>query len=241
MRKFLSIFCFFLLLIPSCYALTTKITGQLTVCSYSEFKPITYGNGLGYEANLVKNIGKSLHLKVKFYPEKIYEQLWAMPSKAYTLCDIAIGGFSETKERKEQGAAFSLPTIKFPQTLLVRTTDAPSFKSITDFKDKKIGVVPGTTGAINAIERLKQANLNWEKIIVYYPSESELLPALEKEKIDAIARGAIGNEYQEKLNPEYKTILPRDFGEGFQIVVDKNNPGLLESINQEIVKLTKNK
>jgi len=223
----------------SSYALSTKIAGQLTVCAYSEFKPLSYGEGLGFESNLLKKIAHSLHLKIKFYPEKIYEQLWAMPSKAYTICDVAIGGFSKTKLREEQGAVFSLPTIKFSQSLLVRANEAPAYTSITNFNNKKIGVVPGTTGAIYAIQRLKEAKLNWENIIVNYPSESELLPALQTRKIDAIARGEIGNKYQEKLNPAFKTILPRNFAEGFAIVVDKNNPELLNAINQQITQLQK--
>ncbi len=233
-------FSFFLLLITShAYALSTKIPGQLTVCAYSEFKPISYGDGQGYEATLIKDIAKLLHLKVKFYPEKIYEQLWSMPSKAYTLCDVAIGGFSATKAREEQGAVFSVPTIEFSQSLLIRANATDIYKTISDFRNKKIGVVPGTTGALYAIQRLKEANLDWEKIIVNYPSEAELIPALQSGKIDAIARGEIGNLYQEKLNPHYKTILKRNFGEGFEIVVDKNNPALLIEINKQIVNLKK--
>jgi hypothetical protein len=31
-----------------------------------------------------------------------------------------------------------------------------------------------------------------------------------------------------------KTVLKRDFGESFRIVVDKNNPELLEIINKQL-------
>jgi len=149
-------------------------------------------------------------------------------------CDIAIGGFSKTSAREQQGAVFSKPSLRFSQSLLIRQQDAAQFNQVTKFANHKIGVVPGTTGALYAIQRLKEARLDWQAIIVNYPSEHELIPALKQHKIDAIGRGEIGNEYQAKQDSQLKTVLKRDFGESFRIVVDKNNPELLEIINKQL-------
>jgi len=233
--KKLSLVAIIVLALPvTSQALHLKVPNQLTVCSYSEFKPISYGNGEGFEAQLVNKIAKQLKVKVKYYPEAIYEQLWAMPSKPYTLCDIAIGGFSKTAAREQQGAVFSKPSLRFSQSFLIRRQDADQLNQVTKFANHKIGVVPGTTGALYAIQRLKEAGLDWQTIIVNYPSEHELVPALKQQKIDAIGRGEIGNEYQAKQDSQFKTVLKRDFGESFRIVVDKNNPELLELINQQL-------
>ncbi|MCL1078879.1 transporter substrate-binding domain-containing protein [Parashewanella spongiae] len=211
----------------------TKRPGKLTVCSYSQFKPITYGVGKGFEADYMRHIAQSLDLKIDFFPEEIYEQLWSMPSKAYTLCDVSIGGFSVTQTRQEQGAIFSLPSARFSQSLLIRNSDADEFESYADFNHKRIGVVPGTTGKTFAVQRAQEAGLDVSSVIVDYADETTLLTALESHEIDAIGRGEIGNDCQVRENPYFSTILKRDFGESFSFVV--NNDVLLENINHVIM------
>ena len=75
---------------------------------------------------------------------------------------------------------------------------------------------------------------------VQYASESELLPALMSGKIDAIARGTIGNQYQESKNDQLITIAQKSFGEHFAFAVDSSNKALSSSLNQAIKQITKN-
>lgn len=243
MKKTLKIFAFILLSIFSfnCFAYTFKEPGVLTVCSYSEFKPITYGKGQGYEADLLKSIAILWHVKIKFYSESIYEGLWRFPSRNYARCDVAIGGFTPANYRIKQGAAFSIVTTTFAQSLLVRKADYVSKKitSYDSFKNTtmKIGVVPGTTGEKYAYQRGQQSHLPMSNF-VQYESEAQLLPALLSKKIDAIARGEIGNEYQELLDPNLVTIAKQDFNEGFAFAVDSSNLELISALNQAILKIT---
>jgi ABC-type amino acid transport substrate-binding protein len=97
----------------------------------------------------------------------------------------------------------------------------------------KIGVVPGTTGEQYAHLRAREAKLP-PQVFVQYPSESQLLPALLSGKIDAIARGEIGNEYQASMNKELVTIAKKDFHEGFAFAVDKSNKRLIVKLNEAI-------
>ena len=94
--------------------------------------------------------------------------------------------------REQQGSVFSKPSLDFSQSFLIRQSEQSHLKTIKDFSNHKVGVVPGTTGALYAIQRLKEADLDWQSIIIYYPSEEDLLLALQRKEIDAIGRGEIG-------------------------------------------------
>lgn len=231
----------------STFSLTTpihfKIPGELNVISYSQFKPVTYSNAQGYEADLLKAIAKLWKVKIIFHPENIYEGLWRLPGRSYTFSDISIGGFTPTSDRIKEGAYFSTPTTFFKQSLLVRKKDYLQGKitSYHSFKNNhlKIGVVPGTTGEEYAHLRAKEMNLS-PTIFIRYQSEAELLPALINGKIDAIARGEIGNEYQAKKNKDFIVIDKKNFHEGFAFAIDKNNKNLINNINYAIRLITQN-
>lgn len=222
----------------------TRVPGVLSVISYSKFAPVSYGtHGEGYEGDLLKAVARLWGLKIKFYPESIYEGLWMLPSKEYTLSDISMGGISPTKKRQQQGALFSHGTAAFNQSLLVRKKDYESGKIVSwqSFKGEhfKIGVVPGTTGESYAHRSARENKLP-ASLFVQYESESELLPALMNGKIDAIARGEIGNQYQESRNNQVITIARKNFGENFSFAVNNANKPLLKKLNQALRQITRN-
>lgn len=218
-----------------------KEPGTLNVCSYDAFTPISYGNGQGYEADLLRAIAKSWGVKVKFFSESIYEGIWRYPSRVYTKCDVAIGGFTPMAYRLKEGVGFSIGTTSFRQSLLVRQKDyaAGRVTSYASFKNTsmKIGVVPGSSGEIFA-RIIAAENKLPANVFVPYLSEAELLPALKSGKIDAIARGEIGNEFQSAKHPEFVTIAKRDFGEKFTFALDKSNVNLIKAFNLAILKIT---
>jgi len=246
LRNSIAIFFLFLLIFSAQIPAKTtniplKTPGILTVCSYSEFKPVSYAKGEGYEPDMLRAIAKLLGVKIRFIPEKNYEGIWRLPSQKNTLCDISAGGMTPMQYRRAQGAVFSKTTTHFKQSLLIRTRDYQngSIRSYNDFKNnrRKIGVVPSTTGEEFAHQRAKENTIDLS-VFVQYASESELLPALKQGKIDAIARGEIGNDYQASIDPQVKTIAKKDYGEKFAFVVDSNNPELLRKLNHSIEKIT---
>jgi ABC-type amino acid transport substrate-binding protein len=223
--------------------LVFKQANTLSVCSYSEFRPVIYGDGEGYEADLLRAVAELWQVKVQFFPERIYEGIWRLPSRSYTLCDVSAGGMTPTLSRLQEGTQFSAMTTLFDQSLLVRKQDFVSGKIVAyrSFKNTnlKIGVVPGTTGEKYAYARAKENGLPLT-IFVQYASESQLLPALLNHKIDAIARGEIGNKYQASLNQDLVTIAKKKCDEGFAFAVDKNNPRLTSALNEAIREITNN-
>jgi ABC-type amino acid transport substrate-binding protein len=222
-----------------------KTPGTLSVCSYTAFKPVIYGNGQGYEADLLKAVAKLTGLRIKFYPQSDYEKIWSLPSLATSACDIAAAGImpSEGRAKDGKGVKFSVVTSYYEESLLVRKKDfnegrIVSYRSFKD-ADMKIGVVPNTTGATDAYIRVKENGLS-PKVIVTYNSEKELLAALDRGEIDAIARGNIGNEYQQRIDPKYTTIDKKNFNEKFAFAVDARNQKLLNELNDSLKKITNN-
>jgi ABC-type amino acid transport substrate-binding protein len=220
--------------------------GKLAVCSYDAFAPISYGDGKGYEADLIRSIARQWGMEIEFRPISTFEGIWLLPGKKRTdgrACDVAIGGLTPTAERKRQGAVFSSVSARYSQSLLVRKSDYtsgeitgyPSFRT----GEKIIGVVPGTTGAIYARQQAREAGVP-PSAIRDYPSESELLPALENGEIGAIARGEIGNAYQQEKNPDLITIARRNFGDSFAISVDPGNPDLQSALAEAVERKTRN-
>lgn len=233
--------CFFHPVWASNYDHLLKEPGTLNVCSYDAFTPVSYGNGQGFEADLLKAIAKSWGVKIKFFPESIYEGIWRLPSRTYTKCDVAIGGFSPFEYRIKEGTAFSIPTSSYKQSLLVRKKDYESGRvtSYKSFKNTsmKIGILPGSSGEIFAQEIAHEINLP-DSVFIRYPSESALLNALYSGKIDAFARGDVGNDYQAGLHKDLVTIARRDFKETFTFALAKSNPMLVNALNNAILKIT---
>ncbi|MDF2939390.1 MAG: bacterial extracellular solute-binding s, 3 family protein [Gammaproteobacteria bacterium] len=228
---------------PEPESVNLKTQHTLSVCFYSEFEPICYGNGKGFEPDLLRAIAKKWGLDIKFYPQKDYEGVWLLPSQKSSPCDVAIGGITSEQYRIEQGAVFSVSTAHFSQSLLVRKDDYDTGRicSMRSFKDSnmKIGVVGNTTGESYA-HALAQDNGVSLSVFAAFETESELLPALKDKKIDAIARGEIGNNYQASLDKSLFTIVTKDFGEAFCIAVDPSNKALLVNLNKTIGEITHN-
>lgn len=218
-----------------------KEHGVLHVASYSEFKPISYGHGQGYEADLLKAIAQYWHVKIQFHPINKYEGMWLIPSNKSSPSDVAMGGLTPAGYRIKEGAVFSNTIASFDQSLLVRRKDKESGKisGYSSFKNTsmKIGVVPATTGERYARLRVKQHGLS-KSVLVRFASESELLPALLNGEIDAIARGTIGNDYQAAHDKRFITIARKNYGEGFAFAVDSSNETLHKDIDQAIAVVT---
>lgn len=222
----------------------TNVPGVLNVIFYSKFTPISYGvNGEGYEGDLLRAVANLWNMKIKFHKESTYEGLWLLPSNSYTIADLSMGGMTPSNYRIKQGALFSIGTTAFDQSLLIRKKDYKSglIVSYQSFKKNnlKIGVVPGTTGELYAHLRAKENNVPSD-IFVQYASESELLPALLHGKIDAIARGEIGNQYQAAKNKNLIVIAKKSFGENFAFAIDSSNKILAHNLNQAIRQITNN-
>lgn len=216
--------------------------GALTVCSYSAFDPVIYGEGEGFEADLLRAVAAWLGVGVRFLPTAEFGGIWKRPLERPRWCDLASGGLSSTPARMAEGVAFTRPHYANRQTLLVRTDDfAGGLRGYEDFDDRTrvIGVVPGTTGEIFALQRAREAGKNVARMVRGYPSEDELLEALRAKVIDAIARGAPGNLHQASRDGAFTVTAFRDFGERFAFAMDPESDALREALDRAIGAVTR--
>ncbi|MBA2657327.1 MAG: transporter substrate-binding domain-containing protein [Tatlockia sp.] len=207
---------------------------RLNICSYQEFEPIIYGQGQGFEADILRAVAHLWNVDIVFHSQKIYENIWEMPEKLHF--DLAAGGITPQKDRKEH-AIYSTPTAFYSQSLLIRNKDYREGRVIgyESFKNNNlvIGVVKKSAGEKFGHLRARECGLKID-IFKQYTSESELLPALINEEIAAIARGDIGNEYQASLNKKLITIAKKNYDEKICFAVDPNRQEFLIELNKAI-------
>lgn len=218
-----------------------KKDGILTVCFYPEFEPVIYGTGQGFEADLLRAVCSQWNIRIKFVPEHNYHDIWLKVSEKNSPFDVVAGGIDPNCRPVDPKVIYSLPTARYSQSLLVRRHDFQNKKVIgwESFVNSsmKIGLVGNTTGEIYAHKIAKENNLS-KSIFIRYEDESHLIPALLGGEIVAIARGTIGNEYQEYRNQEFITIAKRSFGEVLAFPVDPNNEELYAALNHTLKFIT---
>src|SRR5262249_30316880 len=146
-----------------------RVPGVLSVCSYTAFEPMTHGDGKGFEADLLRAAARVLEISVRFHPTDVYEQICMRAFEGTPPCDVVSGGRSARAARRAEGVAFSRPHSRNLQTLLVRADDP-----IRDYADLRaaevIGVVPGSTGKLFALERAREVGLDPARCIKDYPT-----------------------------------------------------------------------
>ena len=163
--------------------------------------------------------------------------------KAIVFLTLQLPGIDPNSRESSSLVSYSLPTANYSQSLLVKTKhfDNETIKNYQSFTHPalKIGVIGNTTGEKYARQRMKENNVD-ENLLILFETEDEMLEALATDKIFAIARGSIGNEYQELTNPTFKTIELKSFGEEMAYSVDGKNHDLLKALNLAIQSITKN-
>lgn len=209
--------------------------GVLQIATLDNFVPMIFqdehNNWQGYEVDILTAIANQLHLKLAFavYP---YEGIWTLPKQKKA--DIAAAGISITEQRIRDGAAFTEPYLAIKQSLLVKKEQEAEINSLEDTANKKVGIVPGTTGAAYASKHAPEgADLK------KFNNEQEMLQALERDRIDAIARGEPGNRFQVKQHPEYTLTGIAGQAERFAFAIADTNQPLLNILNYHIQQLQK--
>jgi ABC-type amino acid transport substrate-binding protein len=220
-----------------------KESQLVNVCYYTKFEPVIYGDAKGFEADLLKAIFKYWNVDYKFHPVDDYEDIWLKPGEKNSIFDIAAAGIDPNSRNKSKLISYSVSTANYSQSLLIKRKffDDGLIKNYRSLGEHslKIGVIGNTTGEKFARQRAKE-NMVASNLISLFETEDEMLESLKQDKIFAIARGSIGNEFQESINPEFKTIELKSFGEVMSYTVEAKNDQLLNALNSAINIITNN-
>ncbi|GFH42019.1 amino acid ABC transporter substrate-binding protein [Lactococcus hodotermopsidis] len=139
-----------------------KDKGTLTVAMNPEFAPFEFqviqegkNKIVGSDVDLANEIGKALGVKVKFEAMDFNNVLAAVQSGK---ADIAISGISVTAER-QKNYDFTTPYYIAKNVMIVKKSELASYKTVADFKGKKVAAQKGTVQETVVKEQVKQADL----------------------------------------------------------------------------------
>lgn len=208
--------------------------GTLTVCSDIPYAPFEFeggDNGTGYtgfDIDLLGAIAEKLDLKLAVQ-DVGFDALQSGTTLASGTCDVGASAMTITDERKKN-IDFSDPYYDSLQSLLVRTDSG--IKSIKDLDGKNVGVQQGTTGESYAGENAPGA------ILVQYPSDGELWPAIQAGAIDAILQDQPVNLEHEKADDTYKIVETYNTDESYGFAFEKDaKTKLVEAVNKALKEL----
>ncbi len=206
--------------------------GFLTVGSDIAYPPFEYtdektGEYTGFDIDLMTEIANRMGLKAKFVNTAWDGIIPGLLSDKY---DVICSAMTITEERAKQ-VDFSDPYFEAKQVILTKA-DNTEIQDVDDLNGKVVAVQQGTTGDF-AAQRLKdEKGIQLE--IKRFEGTPEALMAVQKGDADAAIIDNFVAYIAAKENPDiYRVIESNEFApEYYGIAVNKDNPALLEKINE---------
>lgn len=204
----------------------------LVMGTNAEFEPFEYRENdqiIGYDIDTAAEIAAFTEMELKVEDMNFDSLINALVSGKI---DMILAGMSVTEERAEV-VNFSNPYYRAAQVIIVPKEGA-TVASSADLAGKKIGVQEGTTGDIYVDENVEGAELNRFKKAV------DAAIDLANGKLDAVVLDEQPAKRIVEQN-EALTILDEALtAEEYAIAVRKDNPALLEAINNCLAALEEN-
>ena len=187
----------------------------------------------GFEADLVRAIGKDIGAKIEF---QVLSFDAIIPAMLSGTVEMGAAGFSITEERKKR-VLFSDPFYTSGLSLVTTKAKAGAVKSMKDLEGKTIGVQIGTTSH-NAAKKVKNAK------IVTFNTAGEAILDLSIGGSDAVINDRPVTAYiltqQPKLGAQLVHQPETYSADDFAFVFPKNNGALKDEINAALAKLKAN-
>ena len=95
--------------------------------------------------------------------------------------DIGLSGMEDTPQRRE-ALALTLPYFEFREVLAVRASDAGRFRTLADFRGRKVGTLAGTI----AYDTLRAAETTHALVTVSYDDDVHPYEDLARGRLDAV-------------------------------------------------------
>jgi ABC-type amino acid transport substrate-binding protein len=200
---------------------------KLTVGSdipYPPFEQGKAGSYTGFDVNLMEAIGKEIGREPEFIKssfETIFRDL------AQEKFEAVMSAATITEEREEV-VNFSLPYYLSEQAILV--AEGSSITGLSDLKGKTVAAEQGTTGLALGKEKAEAGELR------AFPEGPTAINALKSGTVEAVIIDApvAAQALKETSGLEIAEKVPTE--ETYGIAIAKNNPELLEQINEGLKK-----
>ena len=205
--------------------------GETIIVAFNpEYPPFEYvedGEFAGYDVDLIKAIAEKAGFAIDFEPMDFDAVISSVMTNPNT---IGVSGISITPER-QLNVNFSTGYINAGLIVVVKKDSG--YATVDDLKGKTIGVQMGTTSDFAAEEITGKDNVNGYKTFL------NAIMDLQGDKVDAvIVDKPVGMAILASLKDENLVIV--DMGleaDWYGIEVNKENPELLEKINNAMAEL----
>ncbi len=185
------------------------------------------GETVGFEVDLVKEIGKRLGMDVTFVNIPFTGLFAAVQSGQI---DAAVSSITITKKRLES-VAFAQPYYDSDQSLTVKADSG--ITGLKGMSGKVAGVDTGSTGDMWATKHMDEDKFS---DIRKYEGLAPAMLDLAAGRIDGYVSDIPALQYYVRDKPSYKVVERIPTGEQYSIMMAKGSP-LVAKVNDEITKL----
>lgn len=214
----------------------TKKTGELLVGSdttYPPFESIEGGKVVGFDVDLMNEVGKRLSVTVKFQTADFKTIFTALAAHKFDVVASAV----TIKEERKRTIDFTDSYFNADQSLAVDTSKQSAIVTIQDLKGKTVGAQDGTTG-LDCANAMKD-----DGVIATVRSYKDIPTAfsdMSAGRIDAIVNDLpTSKRIVEQRGGTLKIVQIIRTKEAYGIAVPKDNPNLREAINKALADMKK--
>jgi len=201
-----------------------------TEASFPPFEYVEEGEFVGFDMDLIKEIGKMYGFDVKIR-DISFDSL--IPSLMTGNIDIIVAGMTITEER-EKVVDFTLPYFSADQSIMVRKGEGTNLTVL--FNKPKIGVQTGTTGDLWVTENLVEADLLPKANLIRYDTFNFAVRDLVNKNIDAvILDNPVAQRFTNTDPVEVVGIIKTNENYGMAVAPGKQD--LLNMLNEGITRL----
>lgn len=200
----------------------------ITVASDIAYRPFEFTEGgepVGFDIDLMNEIGKRANLKVEFQ-NVTFDGI--IPGLTSNLYDAAISAMTITEERAQQ-VDFSDPYFNADQSLMVKS--GSDIQSTDDLADATIGVQLGTTGAMEA---KKLADAGKAAKVRTFDTVEDAFTALGNQQVNAVINDfPVSADKAKTSNGTLEVVQTIPTGEQYGIALPKDSE-LRRKINEAL-------
>lgn len=208
-------------------SLDLKERDKLIIGTDPTYAPMEFidaeGNFAGIDVDIATEIASLIGVEAEI---KNYDWDYLFEAVKSGEIDFAISSITITIERS-QDMLFSAPYFNGGQVIIVRTNNY-NINEPQDLKEKRIGVIKGTTSEEAALEYTDPS------LVEAYDLGEEVVEALKKGEVDAMINDYVVSVNYVRENPDLKLAGEPFTQEFYGIATKKTNIALMNEINSAL-------
>jgi ABC-type amino acid transport substrate-binding protein len=194
--------------------------------AFPPFESIQGGKAVGFDVDLIDEVGRRLGLKVQVQTAVFDTIFTALAAGRF---DVVVSAVTIKADRKKT-VDFTDPYFKADLSLSVRPADADKIRGVDDLQGKIVGTQSGTTSE----DCTKAALKGRVKDVRTYDTAVAAFDDLAAERVDAVLIDLPTAQTIAAQRTGVRIVQVIKTNENYGIAVSKKNPNLREAINRAL-------